>query len=93
MKSGGTLQIKTNFRKRKSNSVAIVSIHDTGKGIPEDEIEKIFQPFFSTKESGTGMGLAICQRIVDAHNGEIIVESKERGGTEFSIILPLDLKG
>jgi len=92
MKGGGTLRVKTYIRKDKNNRVVVVSVRDTGDGIPDDEIEKIFQPFFSTKETGTGMGLAICQRIVEAHNGEIIVESTRRGGTEFSVILPLDLQ-
>mgnify|MGYP003940197481 CR=1 FL=1 len=55
-----------------------------------EDINKIFQPFYSTKEKGTGMGLAICRRIVEEHNGELTVESREGRGASFSLILPLD---
>ena len=68
-----------------------VSFRDTGKGIPEENLEKIFEPFFSTKEvgRGTGLGLSICYGIIEAHGGRIEVESKIEEGTTLRIILPV----
>jgi two-component system NtrC family sensor kinase len=67
-----------------------VSISDTGPGIPADIIDKIFNPFFTTKPvgEGTGLGLAICHRIVEEHNGAIDAESEVGRGTAFTIRLP-----
>jgi histidine kinase len=68
--------------------VAIVS--DNGKGIPADIIDKIFEPFLTTKEigTGTGLGLSISYEIVKDYEGEIIVESKEDVGTSFKVTFP-----
>lgn len=63
-------------------------IADTGNGISEENLSKIFEPYFSTKETGTGLGLAIVHKIVDIHNGEIVVESVEGKGTKFTVKLP-----
>jgi signal transduction histidine kinase len=64
---------------------------DTGTGIPPDVIDKIFEPFFSTKEvgKGTGLGLAICAWIADAHHGHIDVQSEVGKGSTFTLVLPL----
>ena len=67
------------------NKRLIITISDTGKGIPSDEIERIFDPFYSTFHNGTGLGLAIVQRILDAHNATYKVESEENFGTTFNI--------
>lgn len=67
---------------------AMVRLRDNGCGIPEAKLAKIFNPFFSTKEKGTGLGMAIAKKIVDAHQGEIAVESVEGRGTEFRVVLP-----
>lgn len=66
-----------------------ISFQDTGNGIPEDMQARIFEPFFSTKEEGIGLGLPIAQRIVEEHGGEISVESKPGQGTSFTISIPL----
>jgi signal transduction histidine kinase len=66
---------------------------DTGKGIPEDMQARIFEPFFSTKEEGIGLGLPIAQRIVEEHRGEIRVESHPGKGTTFFVTLPLNPPG
>lgn len=63
---------------------------DNGCGIPPEDREKIFEPFFSSKRQGTGLGLAIVHQIVENHGGEIRVTSRPGGGTVFSIILPVD---
>ncbi|MFO7890110.1 MAG: ATP-binding protein [bacterium] len=85
----GKVTVNTRKEERFGVKVVRVSLSDTGIGIPEEEMKKIFQPFFSLKEKGTGMGLAICQRIIDNHNGELLVDSKEGEGTTFSILLPI----
>jgi len=66
-----------------------VRIRDNGAGIPADRIDRIFNPFFSTKEHGTGLGMAIAKKIVEAHEGTIDVASEPGRGTEFVVQLPL----
>jgi signal transduction histidine kinase len=76
--------------KQNGQSGAMITIQDNGVGIPESIQEKIFQPFFTTKPtgSGTGLGLSLSYDIVKAHGGELKVESVEGEGTEFTIFLP-----
>ena len=88
MFSGGTLTIRT----KKKDDCAVLEIEDTGKGITQEEIKKIFIPFHSTKPSGSGLGLAVSKKIVDDHYGSIEVESKPNQGTRFVIQLPLNQK-
>ena len=68
-----------------------VRVKDNGNGIPQKIVDKIFQPFFTTKPTGqgTGLGLSLAYDIIKAHGGEIKVESKEDEGAEFIIQLPL----
>ena len=66
----------------------IVKIQDTGKGIPEDDIMKIFDPFFSAKSDGVGLGLTLCYGIIVGHGGTIEVESKANQGSIFTVSLP-----
>src|SRR5581483_2254317 len=67
---------------------ATVRIRDNGCGIPADRIDRIFSPFFTTKEKGTGLGMAICKKIVEAHEGTIDVVSEAGRGAEFVVSLP-----
>jgi signal transduction histidine kinase len=67
-----------------------LSIRDTGKGISEAESAQVFTPYFTTKESGTGLGLPIVERIVNDHGGSIWFNSAEGMGTTFFIDIPLD---
>jgi len=71
------------------SAFAEVRIHDTGKGIPPERLEHIFQPLYSTKSGGTGLGLAIADRIARAHGGEIRVESEPGRGTTVAVRIPL----
>ncbi len=66
-----------------------ITIRDTGPGISADVLPKIFEPYFTTKSTGTGIGLAIAQRIISEHGGNIKVESKAAAGTTFTITLPI----
>jgi len=70
-----------------------VEIRDTGIGIKEEEIERIFEPFYTTKARGTGLGLAITRRIINEHGGEAEVESEAGVGTRFVVRLPLGRRG
>ncbi|MEK7789398.1 MAG: ATP-binding protein, partial [Planctomycetota bacterium] len=65
-----------------------IRLSDTGHGISQEAVEKIFEPFYTTKDKGTGLGLAIVFNIIQKHNGEITVESEEGRGTTFIITLP-----
>lgn len=68
---------------------AVIEVSDTGIGMTRDELDCIFQPFYTSKEEGTGLGLPICQKIVQDHGGTIEVESEKRKGTTFSVSLPI----
>jgi signal transduction histidine kinase len=71
------------------NKDVLVTVSDTGEGIPEDHLNEIFDPFFTTKERGTGFGLSVVLRIVKTYTGRINVESEQGKGTTFQIWLPL----
>jgi two-component system NtrC family sensor kinase len=85
MPDGGELEVET---FAKGNRVG-VKITDTGCGIPEEDMERIFQPFYTSKETGTGLGLSISYGIVKAHGGDIEVISEEGKGTTFYVYLPV----
>ena len=90
MVGGGTITIKEEEVIDKSlGHVTVIRVSDTGPGIPQPIQEKIFQPFFSTKEEGTGLGLSIAQRIIADHGGRLELASQENTGATFSITLPL----
>jgi PAS domain S-box-containing protein len=90
MHHGGTLSVTTSLEERPAGPRARMTVSDTGAGVPESERTKIFQPFYSTKEKGTGMGLAICRRIVAEHDGEIFVEIGRESGAAFTVSLPVE---
>ncbi|MCR4318060.1 MAG: ATP-binding protein [Planctomycetes bacterium] len=81
---------KVELALRSEAASAEIEIHDTGEGIPQDALSKIFNPFFTLKEKGTGLGLAIVHRIVTAHKGTIKASNHDNGGAVFSITLPLE---
>lgn len=85
----GSSKIIITLKSLKKSNIVKVSIKDTGKGIPEDILDKIFEPFFTTKEKGTGLGLAVCYKIVESHGGTISVKSEEGKGTEFIVTFNL----
>ncbi len=84
MPYGGKLTIET----LKDEDTVILNLYDTGIGIPEKDIEKVFTPFFTKKEEGLGFGLSIVQRIIEDHKGQIRCKSKVAEGTVFRISLP-----
>jgi two-component system, sporulation sensor kinase E len=88
MPKGGTITIST---ERQGENYVHISIRDEGTGIPKEKIKKLGQPFFTTKERGTGLGLMVSYKIIEEHRGYIHIESEEGKGTTFHITLPVDL--
>ena len=85
MTKGGTLTLATG----EGPQGVWISVDDTGGGIPQEQLSRIFEPFYTTKEKGSGLGLMIVQRIVREHGGRIELESRVGEGTRFRIWLPL----
>ena len=89
MPRGGQLEIRAGRRDHEGAPWAEIAIRDSGPGIPAEAREKIFQPFYTTKPTGTGLGLAVVRRIVEGHRGVVELASVP-AGTEFHVLLPLD---
>ncbi len=91
MPNGGKLTIETKFLvNRNVKDYVSIKITDTGKGFKENEIQNIFDPFYSGRQEGTGLGLAITHSIITEHNGTIIAKNGKKQGAEFKIIIPSD---
>lgn len=86
MKQGGELCIRTSIVHQH----IVLSITDTGSGIPDELKQKIFEPFYSSKSTGTGLGLPLCANIVQRHHGKIHVLNNDNRGTIFEIVFPLE---
>ncbi len=86
MPNGGELSITT--RHNKDTNCVEVLVKDSGEGMTDEQLNKLFNPFFSTKDTGTGLGLAICRKIIELHNGRIRVASTHGKGTTFTVELP-----
>jgi len=86
-KYGPTVSVST----KKLADKVLISVKDNGNGIPQKVVDKIFQPFFTTKPTGqgTGLGLSLSYDIIKTHGGEIKLETKEGEGSEFIIQLPV----
>lgn len=85
MSDGGQLVVKTSIQ----GGFAAIDITDDGIGIPEDQLNKIFEPYYTTKDFGSGLGLTVVYKVVREHGGEISLDSQEGKGTTFTILLPL----
>lgn len=85
MPEGGDLILSAS----KEDGAALIDIIDTGKGIPPEAIDKIFQAYYTSKKGGTGLGLAMTQRIIKEHGGELSVTSEMGKGSDFRLRLPL----
>jgi signal transduction histidine kinase len=84
MPNGGTLTLRT----RRDDGKVIIEIADTGSGLTREECDRIFTPYYTSKQHGTGLGLAIVQSVVSDHGGRISVQSEPGRGTTFVIELP-----
>ena len=88
MPEGGEITLQA-FVEDGANPTVCLSIIDTGKGMDAEVQAKIFQPFFSTKQRGSGLGLPTTRRIIESHHGTIAVQSEVGKGTKFTIRLPV----
>jgi signal transduction histidine kinase len=85
MPSGGVIAVSI----RSNGKVLNINFDDEGQGIAEDILEKIWDPFFTTKEMGTGLGLGMVKNIIESHNGSIHIHNRTEGGARVSIELPI----
>jgi signal transduction histidine kinase len=85
MPDGGELRIATTYDA--AQNAVVIEINDTGVGIPQENIDRLFEPYFTTKSDGTGLGLPITYKLIEAHGGEIRVESEEGQGTSFIVTI------
>ena len=88
MPNGGMITISC----KQTNDGVEIAFEDTGTGIPEEIMPKLFSPLFTTKAQGMGFGLAICKRVIEAHGGTITVKTKKNKGTTFKVSLPIETK-
>lgn len=88
MSGGGELMLRT----QKTDGRAVIIVSDTGKGIEPENLDKIFEAYYSTKTGGSGLGLSASKKIIEAHQGSIKVDSIVGKGTSFTILMPLEEK-
>ena len=86
MPSGGALRCSTRYRRQ--GSAVELWVADTGPGISAEDRRHLFEPFFTTRPDGTGLGLALCREIILGHGGRIELESSSASGTTFLVVLP-----
>jgi len=84
MPNGGSLTINVN----KTLDALVIAVKDSGVGIAEDDLGKLFHPFFTTKAQGQGLGLAVSKRLVEAQSGTITVQSELGKGSVFTVKIP-----
>jgi|SRR5258708_37286953 len=89
MKDNATENRIISIRTSRVEKFAELSVSDRGPGIPEDNLKGVFEPFFTSKAEGMGMGLSIARTIVEAHHGLIWAKNRDHGGASFRIRLPL----
>jgi signal transduction histidine kinase len=96
IEGAGTITLRTRATRTtlagRESDVVIIEVSDTGKGIPPEVEKRLFDPFFSTKETGTGLGLPIAARIVEKHGGTLQYQTQPGHGTTFGVVLPREHK-
>jgi len=85
--AGGVISLSISLLSR--GSLLEITIGDQGPGIPEENLERVFDPFFSTRQGGSGFGLAISRKLIELHGGTIIAKNKQEGGSLFSVTIPI----
>ena len=92
MPHGGDLTIKAYTETASGKIYLFIEFQDTGEGISEESLKKLFMPYYSTKKKGTGLGLSIVERIIQEHEGSIKVESTVGKGSKFILKFPIEVK-
>jgi signal transduction histidine kinase len=90
MEHGGILWLGANTEQYQGTNYMALTVRDNGAGMSKLQTEKIFAPFLTTKQHGTGIGLAIVQKIMENHRGKVLVTSKKGRGTKFRLLVPLE---
>jgi signal transduction histidine kinase len=85
--AGGVVTVTLDLER---DGQVAAGVADRGAGLDEETVEKMFNPFFTTKENGTGLGLTIAHRLVEAHGGNLIARNRPEGGAEFMVVLPIN---
>jgi signal transduction histidine kinase len=89
---GGSLTIATTCRQPAGSAAACeVSFRDTGSGIDAETLKRVFEPFYTTKQGGTGLGLVITKKIIESHGGQLLIESHDNTGTTVTVRLPMQV--
>ncbi len=91
--SEGEKRLRLSCERHESESQCVITVQDNGKGIPEEHMARLWDPFFTTKAHGMGQGLAICRSILRYHGGDLSVENAVKGGAVFRCRLPLAPEG
>jgi two-component system, NtrC family, sensor histidine kinase HydH len=89
MEGGGSLLLRLDTAMSGARPMARITVQDNGPGLPLQDVERVFDPYYTTKPRGTGLGLAIVQKIVESHHGEVRVQSAPGAGTTFTVLLPV----
>jgi signal transduction histidine kinase len=87
----GVVTVRT-VHNREEHAI-IIEVRDTGRGIDESAVDKVFRPFFTTKNDGTGLGLPVSKQIIEQHGGDMTVGKNPGGGTVFTITIPVHEEG
>jgi two-component system sensor histidine kinase AtoS len=82
-------ELKVSVHRDTDGGMLLIEVQDTGTGIPAEDLDKVLDPYFTTKPDGTGLGLALAYKIIDEHNGSIRFSSLEGEGTTVTISFPL----
>ena len=90
MSEGGRLQVNLEPSRWREKEGVLILVTDTGLGMTDKELAKIFEPFYSTKESGIGLGLSLTRKIIQEHGGRIEAHSRKGEGSTFEIFLPVE---
>jgi C4-dicarboxylate-specific signal transduction histidine kinase len=86
----GKARVLTIRTEQQSNDFVLISARDAGHGIAEGKLERVFEPFFTSKASGMGLGLSVCRTIINAHGGKLWAAHNPDGGATFHVMLPVD---
>ena len=89
VKNSNSAENKLIIRSSITEDCAVICVSDTGTGIPENELPRIYEPLFSSKNFGVGLGLTVAREIVEKHSGTISVESETGSGTKVILIIPV----